>query len=87
MTWGETWVISGVEGAKAKGVLCPLSMFLRPWSIPDSIAGLEKLEQLHVSSYLLVSLPNSVGLLLNLRVLNVSGNKLDALPESIARCR
>ncbi|KAI5311760.1 hypothetical protein L3X38_040933 [Prunus dulcis] len=57
------------------------------WSIPDSIAGLEKLEQLHVSCFLLVSLPNSVGLLLNLRVLNVSGNKLDALPKSIACCR
>ncbi|KAF2301705.1 hypothetical protein GH714_028729 [Hevea brasiliensis] len=44
--------------------------------IPDSIAGLVKLEELDVSSNLLVSLPDSVGLLRNLKVLNVSGNKL-----------
>lgn len=55
--------------------------------MPDSIAGLQKLEELDVSSNLLQSLPDSIGLLLNLKVLNVSGNKLNTLPESIARCR
>lgn len=56
-------------------------------AMPDSIAGLQKLEELDVSSNLLQSLPDSIGLLLNLKVLNVSGNKLNTLPESIARCR
>lgn len=56
-------------------------------ALPDSIAGLQKLEELDISSNLLVSLPGSIGLLLNLRVLNVSGNKLSSLPDSIARCR
>lgn len=55
--------------------------------LPDSIAGLQKLEELDVSSNLLVSLPDSIGLLLNLRVLNVSGNKITTLPETISRCR
>ncbi|KAJ0236253.1 Leucine-rich repeat-containing protein [Hirschfeldia incana] len=52
-----------------------------------TISGLEKLEELDVSSNLLESLPHSFGLLLNLRVLNVSGNKLTYLPESITQCR
>ncbi|KAK9283174.1 hypothetical protein L1049_011408 [Liquidambar formosana] len=55
--------------------------------IPDSIAGLQKLEELNVSSNLLVSLPDSIGLLLNLKILDVSGNKLNVLPETIAGCR
>lgn len=55
--------------------------------LPDTISGLEKLEELDVSSNLLESLPDSFGLLLNLRVLNVSGNKLTYLPESITQCR
>lgn len=55
--------------------------------LPDSIAGLKKLEELNVSSNLLSSLPDSIGLLLNLKILNVSGNKLNALPDSIAGCR
>ncbi|CAL5418871.1 unnamed protein product [Camellia sinensis] len=56
-------------------------------SIPDSIAGLKKLQELNVSSNLLKSLPDSIGLLINLKVLNVSGNKLTSLPLSIGRCR
>lgn len=71
-----------------------LSVFLDIWLIclgkqvlPDSIAGLEKLEELDISSNFLVSLPDSIGLLRNLKVLNVSGNKLHALPEGIALCR
>lgn len=60
---------------------------LKKQVIPNSIAGLQKLEELDVSSNLLESPPDSVGFLLNLRVLNVSGNKLNALPESIANCR
>lgn len=55
--------------------------------LPDSISGLEKLEELDLSSNLLGSLPDSIGLLLNLRILNVAGNKLTSLPESIAQCR
>lgn len=55
--------------------------------LPDTISGLGELEELDVSSNLLVSLPDSFGLLLNLRVLNVSGNKLTYLPESITQCR
>ncbi|KAJ6293823.1 hypothetical protein OIU76_021982 [Salix suchowensis] len=54
--------------------------------LPDSIAGLEKLEELDVSSNLLVFLPDSIGLLRNLKFLNVSANKVKALPESIALC-
>lgn len=55
--------------------------------LPDSIARLQKLEELDVSSNLLVSLPDSIGLLLNLKVLNISGNKINSLPETISRCR
>lgn len=55
--------------------------------LPDSIARLQKLEELDVSSNLLVSLPDSIGLLLNLKVLNISGNKINSLPEAISRCR
>ncbi|EHA8587695.1 Plant intracellular Ras-group-related LRR protein 1 [Cocos nucifera] len=55
--------------------------------IPDAIAGLEYLEELHLSSNLLVTLPDSIGLLSNLKILDVSGNKLKALPDSISRCR
>lgn len=56
-------------------------------AIPDSIAGLQKLVELDVSSNLLESLPDSIGMLVNLKILNLSGNKLTALPESIALCR
>lgn len=56
-------------------------------AIPDSIAGLQKLAELDVSSNLLESLPDTIGLLVNLKILNLSGNKLTALPESIALCR
>lgn len=55
--------------------------------IPDSISGLQKLEELNVSSNLLETLPDAIGLLVNLKVLNVSRNKLKKLPESIAGCR
>lgn len=55
--------------------------------LPDTISGLEKLEELDLSSNRLVFLPDSIGLLLNLRILNVTGNKLTLLPESIAQCR
>lgn len=55
--------------------------------LPDTISGLEKLEELDLSSNYLESLPDSIGLLLNLRILNVTGNKLTSLPESIAQCR
>ncbi|KAL2347392.1 hypothetical protein Fmac_001392 [Flemingia macrophylla] len=58
-----------------------------PLMIPDSIAGLQKLVELDISSNILGSLPDSIGLLVNLKVLNVSANKLSALPESIALCR
>jgi len=60
------------------------------WSkqvIPDSIAGLQRLVELDVSSNVLESLPDSIGLLVNLKIFNVSANKLTALPESIALCR
>jgi len=56
-------------------------------AIPDSIAGLQKLVELDVSSNVLEFLPDSIGLLVNLKILNVSGNKLTALPETIALCR
>lgn len=56
-------------------------------AIPDSIGGLQKLEELDISSNLLESLPDTIGLLLNLKILKLSGNKLNALPESIALCR
>ncbi|THG23464.1 hypothetical protein TEA_020369 [Camellia sinensis var. sinensis] len=56
-------------------------------AIPDSIGGLENLEELNLASNLLDSLPDSIGLLLNLKILNVSGNKLFALPDSICHCR
>ncbi|XP_057949227.1 plant intracellular Ras-group-related LRR protein 3 [Malania oleifera] len=54
--------------------------------LPDSIAGLQKLEELNLSSNLLESLPNFIGLLPNLKVLNVSGNMLRSLPEAVAHC-
>ncbi|KAG9160406.1 hypothetical protein Leryth_008810 [Lithospermum erythrorhizon] len=56
-------------------------------AVPDSISGLEKLEELDLSSNLLESLPDSIGLLFNLKSLNVSRNKLVALPDSICHCR
>lgn len=55
--------------------------------IPDSIAALENLEELNLSSNLLELLPDSIGLLVNLKILDVSGNKLTALPDSICHCR
>lgn len=55
--------------------------------VPDSIAGLENLEELYLSANLLETLPESIGLLLNLKVLDVSTNKLTALPDSICHCR
>lgn len=55
--------------------------------VPDSIASLEHLEELHLSSNILESLPDSIGLLCNLKILDVSGNKLVALPDSICHCR
>ncbi|KAK8505262.1 hypothetical protein V6N13_045706 [Hibiscus sabdariffa] len=55
--------------------------------IPESIARLEQLEELNLSSNLLDSLPDSIGLLHKLKILNVSGNKLKALPDTICLCR
>ena len=55
--------------------------------IPDSIAGLQNLEELNMSSNVLESLPDSIGFLQKLKFLNVSGNKLSALPDSISQCR
>ncbi|KAI3992204.1 hypothetical protein MKX01_021612 [Papaver californicum] len=55
--------------------------------IPDSILGLEKLEELNLSSNILESLSDFIGLLVNLKYLNVSTNKLKALPDSIINCR
>ncbi|TQE01512.1 hypothetical protein C1H46_012875 [Malus baccata] len=46
--------------------------------LPESIGGLEKLEELNVSSNLLESLLESIGRLQNLKVLNATGNKLIA---------
>lgn len=94
----ESWMILNGEEA----ILCSWCMQLvdKVWVfidtrficlakqvLPDSIAGLEKLEELDVSSNLLVFLPDSIGLLRNLKFLNVSANKVKALPESIALCR
>ncbi|KAJ9567885.1 hypothetical protein OSB04_003851 [Centaurea solstitialis] len=56
-------------------------------AIPDSIAGLESLEELNVSSNILGSLPDSIGCLLKLKILDVSSNKLSCLPDSICQCR
>ena len=55
--------------------------------IPDSIAGLENLEELNASSNVLESLPDSIGCLHKLKILDVSSNKLCSLPDSIAKCR
>lgn len=55
--------------------------------LPDSIAGLQKLQRLDISSNLLESLPDSIGVLINLKVVIVSGNKLKVLPETITGCR
>lgn len=55
--------------------------------IPDAIGGLDCLEELRLSSNLLVSLPDSIGLLSNLKILDVSGNRLKSLPDSISKCR
>lgn len=55
--------------------------------IPDSVAGLENLEELNVSSNILTSLPDSIGCLHKLKILDVSSNKLDSLPDSICHCR
>ncbi|GKC98408.1 histone deacetylase 2 [Tanacetum coccineum] len=54
--------------------------------LPDSIAGLENLEELYFSSNLLESLPDSIGLLLKLKILGLSYNKLTSLPDSICHC-
>ncbi|KAF2293271.1 hypothetical protein GH714_040643 [Hevea brasiliensis] len=55
--------------------------------IPDSIAGLENLEELNLTSNLLEALPDSIGLLHNLKILDASSNKLESLPDSISYCR
>ncbi|KAL6969404.1 hypothetical protein U1Q18_029117 [Sarracenia purpurea var. burkii] len=55
--------------------------------IPNSFAGLQKLEELNVSSNPLKSLPDSIGLVTKLKILNALENKLNALRESIALCR
>ncbi|OWM90531.1 hypothetical protein CDL15_Pgr014834 [Punica granatum] len=55
--------------------------------IPDSVAVLDKLEELNISSNLLSSLPDSVGSLDKMKVLNASGNKLSTLPDTISCCR
>lgn len=56
-------------------------------ALPDSIARLEILEELRISSNLLTTLPDSIGLLLRLKYLDISSNKLIALPDSISNCR
>nr|CAD1820087.1 unnamed protein product [Ananas comosus var. bracteatus] len=62
--------------------------FSKIWKvIPDAIGGLDCLEELRLSSNLLVSLPDSIGLLSNLKILDVSGNRLKSLPDSISKCR
>ncbi|KAF9671608.1 hypothetical protein SADUNF_Sadunf12G0065200 [Salix dunnii] len=55
--------------------------------IPDSIAGLEILEELNLASNLLGALPDSIGLLQNLKILDVSSNKIEILPDTICHCR
>jgi Leucine-rich repeat (LRR) protein len=55
--------------------------------IPDSIVGLQNLEELKLSANHLESLPDSIGFLQKLKLLNVSGNKLTALPDAICQCR
>ncbi|KAL4566626.1 hypothetical protein LXL04_030746 [Taraxacum kok-saghyz] len=55
--------------------------------IPDSVAGLENLEELNVSGNMLSELPESIGCLHKLKILDVSSNKLDSLPDSICYCR
>lgn len=55
--------------------------------IPDSIVGLQNLEELNLSANHLESLPDSIGFLQKLKLLNVSGNKLTALPDAICQCR
>ncbi|KAB5525039.1 hypothetical protein DKX38_022788 [Salix brachista] len=56
-------------------------------AIPDSIAGLEILEELNLASNLLEALPDSIGLLQNLKILDVSSNKIEVLPDTICHCR
>ncbi|KAK4773331.1 hypothetical protein SAY87_028350 [Trapa incisa] len=55
--------------------------------IPDSIAVLGQLEELKISSNLLLSLPDTIGSLNRLKILNASGNKIRTLPDSINYCR
>ncbi|KAG6746070.1 hypothetical protein POTOM_050583 [Populus tomentosa] len=55
--------------------------------IPDSITGLEILEELNLASNLLEALPDSIGLLQNLKILDVSSNKIEVLPDTICHCR
>ncbi|KAB1215656.1 Plant intracellular Ras-group-related LRR protein 1 [Morella rubra] len=80
---------SASTGPKSKTiearVLKPISS--KAHVIPDSIMGLENLEELNASSNMLESLPDSIGLLQKLKILNVSANKLEALPDSICHCR
>lgn len=61
-------------------------LFVRQ-AVPDSLAGLQNLQELYLSSNLLLALPESIGLLLRLKILDVSGNKLKALPDGISSCR
>ncbi|KAK6160268.1 hypothetical protein DH2020_003649 [Rehmannia glutinosa] len=88
--WIKSWWTISVNGLSA--LKWYYASFLRSRKfkhevIPDSISGLQKLEELNVSSNLLETLPDAIGLLINLKILDVSGNKLKKLPESIAGCR
>ncbi|KAJ8772276.1 hypothetical protein K2173_027453 [Erythroxylum novogranatense] len=55
--------------------------------IPDSIAGLENLEELNLASNPLEALPDAISFLQNLKILDVSSNKLETLPDTICHCR
>ena len=52
--------------------------------IPDSIAQLSKLRELHLRNNQLSSLPDSIGALRELRQIDLRGNPLTCLPASIA---
>lgn len=80
---GSIYTIISIISLKVDLVLCICGGQV----LPDSIAGLQKLQRLDISSNLLESLPDSIGLLVNLKVVIVSGNKLKMLPETITGCR
>ncbi|KAL3824884.1 hypothetical protein ACJIZ3_020913 [Penstemon smallii] len=75
----------GPNGAIRLKISVPVD--ISPQVLPDSISGLENLEELNLSANLLESLPDSIGLLFKLKILDVSRNKLSALPDSISHCR